>query len=234
MKRDVLDHALEARVAPLGESSDPPAALRDLIAAGLRATPSRPAWARALPALALAAAVVAAAAWLMPRGDLSQQPALRMGVAVVAWVLGVVTGLATLYAPGRYGLGLSAQARLAWLAASLLAFECVALWSTVSVEGSRVPVEGEGLRLGLGCVLEATLPALMVGALVVRGARGIAVASPWSAALVAGAASGFVGTLVQQWVCPVATHAHTMTAHAAPVLLGALTALWLGRRRLGG
>jgi hypothetical protein len=48
--------------------------------------------------------------------------------------------------------------------------------------------------------------------------------------MVAGAAAGFVGTLVQQLVCPVATHAHTMTAHAAPVLLGAVAATLFARR----
>ncbi|MEZ4394267.1 MAG: hypothetical protein R3A48_24605 [Polyangiales bacterium] len=51
-------------------------------------------------------------------------------------------------------------------------------------------------------------------------------------ALVAGAAAGFVGTLTQQFVCPVAVASHTMTSHAAPVLIGALAALLLARRTL--
>lgn len=231
---EVLDQALRARVSPAGDASDPPAALRDLIAAGLQPTPRRPVYARALPALGLAAAALTALGLLMPRADLAHQPALRMGVATGAWLVGALSGLAMLYAPGRYGLGLAAQARVMWLGASLAIFEVVALWSTVAVEGSRVPGEGEALRLGFGCALEATVPTLLVAALVVRASGGVGVASPWSAALVAGAASGFVGTLVQQLVCPVATHSHVMLAHAAPVLIGALAALLLGRRRLGG
>lgn len=231
---EVLDRALRARVSPVGEASDPPAALRDLIAAGLKPTPRRPLYTRALPSLAVAAAALTAAGLLMPRADLAHQPALRMGVAMGAWLVGTLSGLAMLYAPGRYGLGLAAQARVMWFAASIAIFESVALWSTVAVEGSVIPGEGEGMKLGFGCALESTLPTLLVAALVVRGARGAGVASPWSAALVAGAASGFVGTLVQQLVCPIATHSHVMLAHAAPMFIGALVALLLGRRRLGG
>lgn len=226
---DALDRALAGLTRPVGDVTDPPAALRDRIARDLRpARSSR--WPRVWPAVALSAAVVMALALLMPRADLAHQPRARMAVATLAWIAGSLSGLAMLHSPGRYGLGPGAHARLLWLAAALGAFEAVAAWSTVAVTGSVVPGEGEALPMGVGCALEGSLPALLVALMVVRHARGTAVSSPWSAAMVAGAAAGFVGTLVQQLVCPVATHAHTMTAHAAPVLLGAVAATLFARR----
>ncbi len=182
------------------------------------------------PAVAVSAAVVTAFALLMPRADLAHQPRARIIVASLAWVAGTASGLAMLHSPGRYGLGPGAHARLLWLVTSLGVFEAVAAWSTVAVTGSVVPRDGEALPFAVGCAMEGSLPALLVALVVVRLARGTAVSSPWSAAMVAGAAAGFVGTLVQQLVCPVAAHAHTMTAHAAPVLLGALAASLLARR----
>ena len=225
---DALDRALERLAAPVGESTDPPAALRDVIARDLR--PTSPRRARVWPAVALSAAVVTAFALGMPRADLAHQPRARMVVATLAWAAGTLSGLAMLHSPGRYGLGPSAHTRLLWLVTALGVFEAVAAWSTVAVTGSVVPAEGQALPLGVGCALEGSLPALLVALVVVRLARGTAVASPWSAAMVAGASAGFVGTLVQQFVCPVAAHAHTMTAHAAPVLIGALAASLLARR----
>ena len=226
---DALDRALERLAAPVGESSDPPAALRDAIARDLRPTRPQP-LARVWPAVAVSAAVVTAFALLMPRADLAHQPRAHMAVATLAWVAGTLSGLAMLHSPGRYGLGPGAHTRLLWLVTSLGIFEAVAAWSTVAVTGSVVPGEGEALPMGVGCALEGSLPALLVALVVVRLARGTAVSSPWSAAMVAGASAGFVGTLVQQLVCPVATHAHTMTAHAAPVLIGALAASLFARR----
>lgn len=226
---DVVDRALERLAAPVGESTDPPAALRDVIARDLRPTPPRR-FARVWPAVAVSAAVVTAFALLMPRADLAHQPRARMLVASLAWIAGTLSGLAMLHSPGRYGLGPGAHTRLLWLVTALGIFEAVAAWSTVAVTGSVVPGAGEALPLGVGCALEGSLPALLVALVVVRLARGTAVSSPWSAAMVAGASAGFVGTLVQQLVCPVATHAHTMTAHAAPVLIGALAASLLARR----
>lgn len=225
---DALDRALERLAAPVGESTDPPAALRDVIARDLR--PTSPRRARVWPAVALSAAVVTAFALGMPRADLAHQPRARMVVATLAWAAGTLSGLAMLHSPGRYGLGPSAHTRLLWLVTALGVFEAVAAWSTVAVTGSVVPGEGQALPLGVGCALEGSLPALLVAFVVVRLARGTAVSSPWSAAMVAGASAGFVGTLVQQFVCPVAAHAHTMTAHAAPVLIGALAASLLARR----
>jgi hypothetical protein len=226
---DALDRALERLAAPVGESSDPPAALREAIARDLRPTRPQP-LARVWPAVAVSAAVVTAFALLMPRADLAHQPRARMIVATLAWVAGTLSGLAMLHRPGRYGLGPGAHTRLLWLVTALGIFEAVAAWSTVAVTGSVVPAEGEALTMGVKCALEGSLPALLVALVVVRLARGTAVSSPWSAAMVAGASAGFVGTLVQQLVCPVAAHAHTMTAHAAPVLLGALAASLFARR----
>ncbi|MFO0625819.1 MAG: NrsF family protein [Polyangiales bacterium] len=226
---DALERGLARLTAPVGAPSDPPAALRDTIARDLR--PARTTrWRRVLPAVAVAAAVVTAAGLLRPRADLAHQPRAPMIVAAVAWAVGALSGLAMLHSPGRYGLGPGARARLLWLVAALGIFEVVTAWSTVAVPGSVTPGAGESLPVGVACALEGSLPALLVALVVVRLARGTAVSSPGSAAMVAGAAAGFVGTLVQQLVCPVATHAHTMTAHAAPVLLGALAAAALARR----
>jgi len=226
---DALDRALERLAAPVGGSSDPPAALRDVIARDLRPTAPRR-LSRVWPAVAISAAMVTACALLMPRADLAHQPRAPMIVASLAWVAGTLSGLAMLHSPGRYGLGPGAQTRLLWLVTSLGVFEAVAAWSTVAVTGSVVPGQGRSIPIGVMCALEGSLPALLVALVVVRLARGTAVSSPWSAAMVAGASAGFVGTLVQQLVCPVATHAHTMTAHAAPVVIGALTVALFARR----
>lgn len=227
------DEELLARlVAPVGARVDPPAALRDQIARGLAPVRPRRAWRRALGPVALAATAVVALWSLAPRADLAHQPAERMAGAMATWALGMTSGLAMLLARGRFGVGLSAQSRGLWLVAAVLVFEGVAAWSTVAVEGSVIPRGLRALRLGVECALTGSFHALLVAAALVYAARRTSIASPASAGLVAGAAAGFAGVLAQQVMCPIAAHSHTMLAHAAPVLLGAVGGGLVARRWL--
>lgn len=225
-------HAVEGIVAPVGDALDPPAALRDQVAASLAPMPRRRPLRRALLPVALAAGLVLALWRLAPRADLAHQPPSRLAVALAAGALGMGTGLAALLARGRFGVGPSAHLRAAWLAVAVVAFEGASAWSTVAVEGSVTPTGARALARMARCALEGSALALLVGAALVFAARRTAVASPASAGLVAGAAAGFAGALAQQVACPVAVHSHTMTAHAAPVLLGALVGALAGRRWL--
>jgi hypothetical protein len=219
-----LDARLRDLVAPAGAPGDVPHALRAQVTASLAPAPRVPPWRRALPAVATALFAVTAIALASPRADLSRQPAARMLVALAAWSVGMLSGLALLLSPGRFGLGFSARARALWLLGSVAVFEAVAFWSTVAVEGSLRPQGAAAALSAALCALGGSLVAALVGAALLRGARRTAVVSPRSAAWVAGAAAGFAGVLAQQLHCAVASRDHTMTAHLAPVLVGALVA----------
>ena len=89
------------------------------------------------------------------------------------------------------------------------------------------------MRVACGlCALHGSLFALVAGALVFYGARRTAAVSPTTAGAVAGLAAGLVGALAQHLQCPVMDLDHTLVAHLAPPLFGALAGVVAGRRWL--
>jgi hypothetical protein len=230
------DESIDALAdAPADDDDDDaplPPALRAALARDARPVePFRP-WRRALPVAAVTVAVMAFALAVMPRADLAHQPAGRVALGVGASLAGVAASLAVLLHGGRRGLGLPAVARWAFAAAALACFEVVTAAVTVGVDGSVHLGGAAAWQARLGCALFGSLFALLAGALMFYGARRSAAASPTAAGAVAGLGAGLVGALAQHLHCPVMDLDHTLVAHAAPVVLGALLGALAGRRWL--
>jgi hypothetical protein len=228
------DRALGALVGPGAPDDDAalPPALREALRRDARPVRAFDPWRRALPAAAVAAAVAAIAARVIPRADLAHQPAGRLGLGLGAALVGVAASLALLLGRGREGLGPRASARWAFVGAGLAGFAAVMAGVTVPAEGSVHLAGAAASATRLGCALHGSLLAGAAALAVFAGARRSAAVDPVAAGAVAGLAAGFVGALAQHLACPVMDLDHTLVAHLAPPALGVLGGALAGRRWL--
>ena len=225
------DRALGAMASVEEGDEALPAALREALR-DARPVGAFSAWQRALPAAAVALGVAALVLAAVPRCDLAHQPAARMGLGLAALAGGLALSLALLLHGGRSGLGLTARARLGCAAVTLAGFEVVTAAVTVPVDGSVHLAGAAAWQARLGCALHGSLFALLAGVVVFYGARRTAAVSPTAAGAVAGLAAGLVGALAQHLHCPVMDLDHTLVAHLAPAVFGAMAGALAGRRWL--
>lgn len=185
---------------------------------------------RLLPAGLVMLAFSAAMAVILPRVDLAHQPRSRL---VAGWLVMATSAVAawwTAGAPGALGLGLRAgwQRAVAAVVGAVMVGATAAL--TVPVEGSIV-THPQAVMLGVLCGLEGVVIAAAVAAVLVRS-LGRRTVSPESAGVVLGIGAGCAGALVQHLSCGMMVYSHTLTAHVAPLVVGAAVGGWVGRRWL--
>lgn len=180
----------------------------------------------------LLAAMFAATGGLVihPRPDLAQQPFGRMALGVVTTFGGASLAWFAAASGGAWGLGWPASRRWSLAGALVTLAAAVTAAVTVAVEGS-VQSQGRALALALKCGVEGSLLAGALGVLLFRRMAGQSLA-PTSAGALAGLGAGCAGALAQHLMCAVMEPTHTLTAHLAPLLGGALLGALLGRRWL--
>lgn len=227
------DDALSLVVNPSGEAnaSELPAALREAMREEPRATPFSFARRAAVPVI-FAVVIVALAFAFKPRSDLAHRAIAPYALGVVALFALVFGGVTAALHRGARGIGLTVAQRSAFLAVAAVVSELAVAASSSPVEGAVV-LRGASVLSGLAhCASWGSLVGAAAGAALLIVARRTVVSGAMAAGAAAGAAAGLTGTLALHVVCPVVTLPHTMIAHVAPALLGAIVGALLGRRVL--
>ncbi len=220
------------RVTDVEADEELPPVLREALARDARPVTALDPWRRALPVVAVAAALAAVMVRMRPRGDLAHQSAAHLGLGLGAVVSGLAVSLALLLHGGRSGLGLPARLRWTVMAVVFACFELVMAAVTVPVEGSVHLAGAEAWQARVTCGMHGTLFAAAAGLVVFYGARRSAAVNPVTAGAVAGLGAGLVGALVQHLHCPVMDLDHTLVSHVVPLVVGVVVGSLSGRRWL--
>lgn len=227
------DAALDRVVNPKrGEGEvELPAALREAMRAEPRAAPFSFAR-RAAVSSVVVVAIASLAFVIAPRADLSHRELISYSLGLVALVALVLGGVTAALHRGSRGIGVAVVHRALYLAIALIVAELAVAAASSPVEGSIVLRGASALRGLAHCASWGSLVGAVAGATLFFIARRTVVAGATAAGAVAGVAAGLTGTLALHVVCPIVTLPHTMIAHVAPALFGAIVGALFGRRVL--